>query len=166
MPDGCTDRSIPPSVVSVAFSVATMGKGAAPSSFGGFVRASVANRHLIILSLFLSFTENKNAKRALEERVSMFVVVYNTTSKSLGKKKPLSLSRSREKRFGVWVCVPRVTNFERTVSFVERKMKKWSRNNRTVVGRLKERVVVWWWSRVSINRRKVSRAQNVNVLKF
>ena len=38
MPDGCTDRSIPPSVVSgVAFSVATMGKGAAPSSFGGFV---------------------------------------------------------------------------------------------------------------------------------
>ena len=38
MPDGCTDRSIPPSVVVsvVAFSVATMGKGAAPS-FAGFV---------------------------------------------------------------------------------------------------------------------------------
>jgi hypothetical protein len=42
MPDGCTDRSIPPSVVSVAFSVATMGKGAAPSSFAGFVRAAAS----------------------------------------------------------------------------------------------------------------------------
>jgi len=90
---------------------------------------------LIILSLFLSFTENKNAKRALEERVSIVRRrVQQQRPKAFGKKKgPLSLSRSREKRFGVWVCVPRVTNFERTVSFVREKNEKMEqkRNNRT-----------------------------------
>jgi len=81
---------------------------------------------LIILSLFLSFTENKNAKRALEERVSIVRRrVQQQRPKAFGKKKgPLSLSRSREKRFGVWVCVPRVTNFERTVSFRREKNEK------------------------------------------
>jgi len=80
---------------------------------------------LIILSLFLSFTENKNAKRALEERVSIVRRrVQQQRPKAFGKKKgPLSLSRSREKRFGVWVCVPRVTNFERTVSCREKNEK-------------------------------------------
>lgn len=54
------------------------------------------------------------------------VVVYNNNVQKPSVKKRvlfLSLSRSREKRFGVWVCVPRVTNFERTVSCREKNEK-------------------------------------------
>ena len=102
---------------------------------------------MIILSLFLSFTENENAKRASEEeRVSSVRRrrVQQQRPKAFGKKKgPLSLSRSRETRFEVCVvCVPRVTNFERTVSCREKNEKMEQKHNHTVVGRVKERVVV------------------------
>jgi len=63
----------------------------------------------------------------------VFVVACNTNVQK----------RSREKRFGVWVCVPRVTNFERTVSFFREKNEKMEQKQpHFKVGRLKERVVV------------------------
>ena len=84
MPDGCTDRSIPPSVVSVAFSVATMGKGAAPSSFGGFVRAERRQSPFDnSLSLSLFHREQEREKSFRRKSLECSSSCTTTTSKSL-----------------------------------------------------------------------------------
>ena len=92
MPDGCTDRSTPPSV-SVVVVVVTMGKGAAPS-LGGFVCG--ASPAIWILSLFLSRNREQEREKS-EKKDSPFVVVYNNVL-AFGKEKGLlSLSLLRER---------------------------------------------------------------------